>query len=66
MIRQIFGKALQILGDLDEKQKKVVEQLSHAIVEGILSNPMDTFRKASEFDDKELMKVVLKLFKYER
>ncbi len=61
-----LGKALQILGDLDEKQKKVVEQLSHAIVEGILSNPMDTFRKASEYDDKELMKAVLKLFKYER
>jgi glutamyl-tRNA reductase len=52
--------------DLDEEQKKVVEQLSHAIVEGILSNPMDMLRKASEDGDKELMKAVLKLFKYER
>jgi glutamyl-tRNA reductase len=61
-----LGKALQMLGELDEEQKKVVEQLSHAIVEGILSNPMDTLRKASEDGDKELMKAVLKLFKYER
>lgn len=60
-----LGKALQML-DLDEEQKKVVEQLSHAIVEGILSNPMDMLRKASEDGDKELMKAVLKLFKYER
>lgn len=60
-----LGKALRML-DLNEEQKKVVEQLSHAIVEGILSNPMDTLRKASEDGDKELMKAVLKLFKYER
>jgi len=61
-----LGKALQMLDDLDEEQKKVVEQLSHAIVEGIMANPMDTLRKASEDGDKELMKAVLKLFKYER
>ena len=61
-----LGKALHMLGELDEEQKKVIEQLSHAIVEGILSNPMDTLRKASEDGDKELMKAVSKLFKYER
>ncbi|MFQ5940141.1 MAG: glutamyl-tRNA reductase [Nitrososphaerales archaeon] len=59
-------KALQILGDLDEDQKKVIDQLSHAIVEGILSNPMDTLRKVSQEGDKELMKAILKLFQYER
>jgi glutamyl-tRNA reductase len=61
-----LGKALHMLGDLDGEQKKVIEQLSHAIVEGILSNPMDTLRKASEDGDKELMKAVSKLFKYEQ
>lgn len=61
-----LGKALQMLGDLNEEEKKVIEQLSHAIVEGILSNPMDILRRASEVGDKELMKAVLKLFKYER
>jgi len=61
-----LAKALHMLGDLDENQKKVIEQLSHAIVEGVLSNPMDILRKASEDEDKELMKAAAKLFKYER
>jgi glutamyl-tRNA reductase len=61
-----LAKALHMLGNLSEEQKKVVEQLSHAIVEGVLSNPMDNLRKASEDGDKELMKAVSKLFKYER
>jgi glutamyl-tRNA reductase len=55
-----------MLGDLDQQQKKIIEQLSHAIVEGVLSNPMDNLRQASEDGDKELMKAVSKLFKYER
>ena len=61
-----LAKALRMLGGLNEEQKKVIEQLSHAIVEGVLSNPMDILRKASEDGDKELMKAVSKLFKYER
>ncbi len=61
-----LAKALQMLSNLNEEDRKVVEQLSHAIVEGIFSNPMDMFRRASEDGDKELMKAVLKLFKYER
>ena len=61
-----LAKALHMLGDLNEEQKKIIEQLSHAIVEGVLSNPMDNLRKASEDGDKELMKAVSKLFKYER
>ena len=66
MIREReLGKALHML-DLDDKQKKIVENLSRAIVEGILSNPINTLKKASECGDKELMKAILKLFKYER
>jgi glutamyl-tRNA reductase len=61
-----LAKALHMLGDLDEEKKKVIEQLSHALVEGVLSDPMDKLRKASEDGDKELMKAVTKLFKYER
>jgi len=61
-----LAKALHMLGNLDEQQKKIIEQLSHAIVEGVLSNPMDNLRQASEEGDKELMKAVSKLFKYER
>ncbi len=61
-----LAKALHMLGDLDEEQRRIIEQLSHAIVEGVLSNPMDNLRKASEGGDKELMKAVSKLFNYER
>lgn len=61
-----LAKALHMLSDLDEEQRRIIEQLSHAIVEGVLSNPMDNLRKASEGGDKELMKAVSKLFNYER
>jgi glutamyl-tRNA reductase len=47
---------------------KVIEQLSYAIVEGILSTPMNYLRKeleASGKDSEELMKLVAKMFKYE-
>jgi glutamyl-tRNA reductase len=42
--------------------------LSYAIVEGILSTPMNYLRKeleASGKDSEELMKLVAKMFKYE-
>ncbi len=47
---------------------KVVEQLSYAIVEGILSTPMNYLRKEIEggsAESEELMKIVSKMFKYE-
>lgn len=61
-----LGKALHMIGNLSEEQKRIIEHLSYAIVEGVLSNPMDNLRKASEDGDKELVKAVSKLFKYER
>jgi glutamyl-tRNA reductase len=50
------------------EEYKIVEQLSYAIVEGILSAPMNNLRKELEIDDKnpeELVKIITKLFKYE-
>ena len=61
-------KALSILGrSLGPKEAKTIEELSYAIVEGILSTPMNNLRKEIELCNKseELMKVVAKLFKYE-
>lgn len=60
-------KALSILDKkLGPEEAKVVEQLSYAIVEGILSTPMNNLRKEiEEGESEELMKVVAKLFKYE-
>ena len=60
-------KALSILDKkLGPEEAKVVEQLSYAIVEGVLSTPMNNLRKETEEgQSEELMKIVAKLFKYE-
>jgi len=51
---------------LTTEEARVIEQLSFAIVEGILSTPMNNLRKElEEGSNDELMKVVAKLFKYE-
>jgi glutamyl-tRNA reductase len=60
-------KAFTMIGKkLGPEEAKVVEQLSYAIVEGILSTPMNNLRKEiEEGGNEELMKIVAKLFKYE-
>jgi glutamyl-tRNA reductase len=60
-------KAFTMIGKkLGPEEAKVVERLSYAIVEGILSTPMNNLRKeVEEGDNEELMKIVAKLFKYE-
>jgi glutamyl-tRNA reductase len=60
-------KALAMIGKrLGPEEEKIVERLSYAIVEGILSTPMNNLRKEVEEDNnEELMKIVAKLFKYE-
>ncbi len=60
-------KALAKLGkNLRPEEVKVIEQLSFAIVEGVLSAPMNNLRKEIETgESEELMKIVAKLFKYE-
>jgi len=60
-------KALSMLGKkVGSDEAKVVEHLSYAIVEGILSTPMNNLRKEIETgQSEELMKIVSKLFRYE-
>jgi glutamyl-tRNA reductase len=60
-----LSKALDMLGDITEEQRRIIERMSMSIVEGILSNPMDNLRKASEQGDKELINIINRLFKYE-
>src|ERR687893_1816658 len=51
---------------LAPEEAKIVEQLSYAIVESILSIPMNNLRKEiEEGGNEELMKIVAKLFMYE-
>jgi glutamyl-tRNA reductase len=57
-------KALQMLGETDEQKIRIIEQLTQAIVEGIISTPMNNLRKATEQGDSELLKSVSKLFNY--
>lgn len=49
------------------KEFTVVEQLSHAIVEGIMSTPMNNFRKEIGNNEKneEILKIVTRIFNYE-
>ncbi len=57
-------KALQMLGETDEEKIRIIDQLTQAIVEGIISTPMNNLRRASEQGDAELLKTVSKLFDY--
>jgi glutamyl-tRNA reductase len=67
---QEFKKALSLIGDkIDEKDLKILEQFSYALVEGILAAPMNTLRKEFSQNNKnnsELINLALKLFNYER
>jgi len=62
-------KALSMLASRSSlEQERIIEQLSYAIVEGILSTPMNYLRKEIEVggrESDELMKIVAKLFQYD-
>ncbi|MGQ0638580.1 MAG: glutamyl-tRNA reductase [Nitrososphaerota archaeon] len=57
-------RALQMLGETDKEKIRIIDQLTQAIVEGIISTPMNNLRRASEQGDPELLKTVSKLFDY--
>ena len=60
-------KAFTMIGKkMAPDEARVIERLSYAIVEGVLSIPMNNLRKEiEEGGNEELMKIVAKLFKYE-
>ena len=59
-------KALQMLGETDEKRIKIIEDLTKAVVESIVSIPMNNLRKASEQGNPELLEIASKLFNYRK
>jgi glutamyl-tRNA reductase len=59
-------KALQMLGETDEKRIKIIDELTKAIVESIVSTPMNNLRRASEQDNPELLEIASKLFNYKK
>ena len=46
-------KALQMLGEDDADRVKIIDGLTRAVVEGIMSGPMNNLRRASEEGDSE-------------
>lgn len=61
-----FQKAIQMLDETDEKRIKIIEELSKAIVESIVSAPMNNLRKASEQGNPDLLAAATKLFDYKK
>ncbi len=59
-------KALKMLGETDEKRVKIIEELTKAIVESIVSAPMNNLRKASEQGNPDLLNAASKLFDYNK
>lgn len=64
-----LNKALSILGsNIGPQEGKIIEQFSHALLEGIISTPMNNLRRQiqnDKNDEEELMSLAAKLFNYE-
>jgi len=64
-----LNKALSILGSkIGPQEGKIIEQFSHALLEGIISTPMNNLRRQvqnDKNDEEELMSLAAKLFNYE-
>jgi len=61
-----FQKALQMLDEKDEKKIKIIEELTKAVVESIVSTPMNNIRKASEEGNPDIVDLASKLFDYKK
>jgi glutamyl-tRNA reductase len=59
-------KALHMLGETDEKRIKIIDELTKAVVESIVSAPMNNLRKASEQGNPDLLETASKLFNYKK
>ena len=59
-------KALQMLGEKDEGKIKIIDELTKAVVESIVSTPMNNIRKASEQGNPDVVELASKLFDYKK
>lgn len=59
-------KALQMLDEKDENKIKIIEELTKAVVESIVSQPMNNLRKASEEGNPEILDAASKIFDYKK
>ncbi len=59
-------KALQMLDEKDQEKINIIEELTKALVESIVSAPMNNLRKASEQGNPEILDAASKLFDYNK
>ncbi len=59
-------KALHMLNEKDEKKIKIIDELTKAVVESIVSTPMNNIRKASEQGKPDVVELASKLFDYKK
>jgi len=59
-------KALKMLGEDDEGRIRIIEELTKALVESIVSAPMNNLRKASEDGESDIVDAAGRLFDYGR
>jgi len=59
-------KALSMLDEKDEKRIKIIEELTKAVVESIVSTPMNNIRKASEQGKPDFLEMASELFDYNK
>ena len=59
-------KALKMLGERDEGRIRIIEELTKAVVESIVSTPMNNLRKASEDGQSGIVDVAGRLFDYDK
>ena len=57
-----LAKAMQILGNVDEKTSQTVADLTRSLMEGIVSAPIDQIRRASEQGDDPTLRAARRLF----
>jgi glutamyl-tRNA reductase len=59
-------KALSMLGELSDSQKKIIEELSKSVAENIMSTPMNNLRKETEHGNSDAVNVASKLFNFKK
>ncbi len=59
-------KALQMLDEKNEEKIKIIDELTKAVVESIVSTPMNNIRKASEQGRPDMVELAGKLFDYKK
>ncbi|MCW4047606.1 MAG: glutamyl-tRNA reductase [Candidatus Bathyarchaeota archaeon] len=57
-----LAKALKMLGDVDEKEKKIIEDLTFILLKQTYAPIVENLRSAAKDDDKKLIEFAIKLF----